>query len=224
MKMATIDPRHLLEQEIEDLRIITAGLSDTDLTKPTSCAGWRVADLTTHLRLGMEGILQGLVSATENPVDRDAISYWSDWPPRGPAGFSEVRWLWAQSASYANAGGLRSHFEDSAGAAQSASAHAPNGPISFQSHVMLIDDFLSMWTTEFAVHHFDLIYDLEDRPPPSEEVVRFLVGTLETLTETTKPQGWDDHSFIRRATGREALTTDDLQLLGQHKHRFPALG
>lgn len=220
--MTTIDPRHLLEQEIRDLRTITAGLSDTDLTKPTACAGWRVADLITHLRLGMEGILQGLVSATEKPVDRDAISYWSDWPPIGPAGFSEVRWIWAQSASYADASGLRAHFEDVAGAAQSACAKARNGQISFQSHAMLIDDFLSMWITEFAVHHFDLICDLDDRPRPSEEVVRFLVATLQTLTEVTDLEGWDELSFIRKATGREALNSDDLQRLGEKKRRFPA--
>src|SRR5665213_1067904 len=68
--MTTIEPRHLIELEIRDLRAITAGLSDTDLTKSTACAGWRVADLITHLRLGMDGILQGLASATDKPADR----------------------------------------------------------------------------------------------------------------------------------------------------------
>jgi uncharacterized protein (TIGR03083 family) len=224
MKMTIVDSRNLLEQEIRDLRLITAGLSDIELTKPTACAGWRVADLITHLRLGMEEILKGLVSATEEPVDRDAISYWNDWPPKEQAGFSDVRWLWAQSASYANANALRSHFEDSACAAQSASILAPNGRISFQSHVMLIDDFLSMWVTEFAVHHFDLIYELENRPPPNEEVIRFLVVILQTLTGVTKLHEWDDLSFVRKATGREALTTDEISKLGDVQHRFPALG
>jgi hypothetical protein len=224
MKVASIDPRQLLEREIADLRTVTAELSDVELTKPTACAGWRVADVITHLRFGMEELLQGLVSATENPVDRDAITYWSDWPPKESVGFSEVRWLWAQSASYANASGLKAHFDDSAGAAQLASAHAPNGRISFQSHVMLIDDFLSMWVIEFGVHHFDLIFELDNRLSPSKDVVRFLVSTLQTLTGTTEIQGWDDLSFIRKATGREPLNSDDLQKLGKNKDRFPAFG
>ncbi len=222
--MTTIDPRHLIELEIRDLRAITAGLNDTDLTKSTACAGWRVADLITHLRLGMDGILQGLVSATDKPTDRDAISYWSAFPSTGSAGFSEVRWIWAQSASYKNASGLQSHFEDSAAAAQAACAQSRNGRITFQSHVMMIDDFLSMWITEFAVHHFDLIYDLDDRPTPSEEVVRFLVATLQTLTGVTDLDRWDELSFIRKATGREALNSDDLEKLGEKKRRFPAFG
>ena len=89
---------------------------------------------------------------------------------------------------------------------------------------MLIDDFLSMWVTEFAVHHFDLIFELENRPPPSEDVVRSLVVTLQTLTGTTNIQEWDDLLFIRKATGREPLNSDDIQKLGIIKDRFPAFG
>lgn len=105
--MTNVGPRELLEREILHLRTIVAGLSDLDVIKPTACAGWRVADLITHLRLGTDEILQGLVSATEDPPDRDALSYWKDWPPRGPGGFAEVRWLWAQTASYANTNALK---------------------------------------------------------------------------------------------------------------------
>jgi uncharacterized protein (TIGR03083 family) len=224
MKMTTIDPRHLIEAEIRDLRAITAGLSDTDLAKSTSCTGWRVADLITHLRLGMDEILQGLSSATDKPTDRDAISYWRDWPPTGPASFSDVRWIWAQSASYATASGLRDHFEVSAAAAQAACAQSSSGPISFQSHVMMIDDFLSMWIVEFAVHHFDLVRDIENQRAPSEEVIDLLIATLQTLTGVNDLNGWDELTFIRKATGRETLNRDDLEKLGDKKRRFPAFG
>lgn len=224
MEVTNVDSRHLLTQEIGDLRTVVAGLSDVDLTKPTSCTGWRVADVITHLRFGMEGLLQGLVAVTESPVDRDAISYWSDWPPRGLAGFSEVRWLWAQTASYAEAGALKAHFDDVADAAQLAIAHPLHARVSFQSHVMLINDFLSTWVTEFAVHHFDLIFELDDQLPPSGDVVRSLVVTLQTLTGTTNVEGWDQLSFIRKATGREPLSPDDFQRLVVNKDRFPAFG
>lgn len=224
MEMTNVDPRVLLEREILHLRTIVAGLSDVDVIKPTACAGWRVADLITHLRLGTDEILQGLVSATEDPPDRDALSYWKDWPPRGPRGFADVRWLWAQTASYANTNALKSHFEDSARAAQSACAHAPQGRVAFQSHVMATDHFLSMWMTEFAVHHFDLIENLERELPPSKEVMGSLLTTLDAVTESTRLERWDDRSFIRKSTGREPLDFDERQELREHSSLFPALG
>lgn len=224
MEMTNVDPRELLQREILHLRTIVAGLSDADVIKPTACAGWRVADLITHLRLGTNEILQGLVSETDDPADRDALSYWKDWPPQGPTGFTDVRWLWAQTASYASTNSLKSHFDVSACAAQTACTHAPQGRVVFQSHVMETDHFLSTWNTEFAVHHFDLVENLERGLSPSEEVMRSLVTTLDALTESTRLERWDDLSFIRKSTGRERLNLDERRELGELSSLFPAFG
>lgn len=222
--MAVRDPKYLLDCEISSLRTITTGLSETDWARPTGCAAWRVADLIVHLRLGMEEILLGLATTTTAPIDRDATTYWDDWPPRGPARFADVRWLWAQTASYATSDGLRSHFDASAEAAHSASVNAPSGRIGFQSHVMTTEDFLSMWITEFAVHHFDLVSELDEQPAPDEDVVRFLVDTLYVMTGRTRLPHWDDLSFLRKATGRDDLSAEELRELGENAGRYPAFG
>ncbi len=168
-------------------------------------------------------MLQGLVAATDDPADRDAVSYWSDWPSRGPASFSDVRWNWAQTASYANANGLP-HFDDMAAAAQLASVRAVHGRVSFQSHVMSVDDFLTMWVTEFGLHHLDLIRHLDHQPRPSDDVLHVVVSTLQKLTKSTDLEDWDELTFVRKAAGREALSATDLERLGERGSRFPALG
>jgi uncharacterized protein (TIGR03083 family) len=218
------DVRGLLRQEIAELRKIVAGLDEKDLVQETACSGWHVADLVVHMRLGAESILQGLVSATEDPIDRDAVSYWADWPPSAPAAFSQVRWIWAQSSSYSNASALKAHFEDTAGAAQRAVSIVMNGRIQFQSHVMLVDDFLSMWVTELVIHHLDLILHLENRPRPSKMALQLVVATLQSLSGSADLEGWDEITFIRKVTGREALSNGELHRLGERQGRFPALG
>lgn len=222
--MSVVDPRPLFDACLGALRGCVAELSDTDLTRPTACRGWHVADLVTHLRLGADEVLRGLASTTNNPADRDALSYWSDWPAKGAPSFADVRWLWAQSAAYSHGGELRSHFEDSARAAQSAGARAPAGRIEFQSHVMTIDDFLATWVVEFTVHHLDLVRYLDAQPSPDPGALRFTVVSLEALTATRQPRDWNDHTFLRKATGREALDSADLRQLGDHADRFPAFG
>ena len=222
--MNAFDVRSLLSQEIAELRKLVADLDETDLTQMTACAGWRVADLVVHMRLGAESILQGLIAATDEPIDRDAVSYWADWPPTAPATFSQVRWIWAQTSSYTNASGLKKHFENTAAAAQMAITGAMNGRIQIQSHVMLVDEFISMWITELAIHHLDLIPYLESRPGPSRMVLQLVVDTLKTLTGSTDLEGWDELTFIQKVAGREALTDSERNRLGEREGRFPAFG
>jgi len=222
--MKSYDVRGLLSQELAELRTLVGDLDETDLTQMTACAGWHVADLVVHMRFGAESILQGLVAATNQPVDRDAVSYWADWPPRGPATFSQVRWTWAQSSSYSNASGLKTHFDDTAAAAQLAITGSGTGRIQFQSHVMLVDELLSMWITEFAIHHLDLIRHLKNRQGPSKELLKLVVDSLQTLTGSSDLEGWDEHTFIQKVTGRDAITDAERNRLGERQSRFPAFG
>lgn len=53
---------------------------------------------------------------------------------------------------------------------------------------MVTNDFLSTWSTEFAIHHFDLIENLERDSSTSEVVKRSLVTSLDALTESPHPK------------------------------------
>jgi hypothetical protein len=45
--------REIAAGQVERLADLVAGLSDADLVAPTLCAGWLVAHLLMHLRLGL---------------------------------------------------------------------------------------------------------------------------------------------------------------------------
>lgn len=222
--MSDAEPRHLFQVCLASLRDCVSHVSDHELLQPTACTGWRVADLITHLRLGADEVLRGLTATTDQPADRDATSYWSDWPPGPPPGFADVRWLWAQTASYSRADDLRTHFESSARAAQWAGGRAAAGRVAFQSHVMTTDEFVSVWVVEFTVHHLDLLRHLNVQIRPDDEVIQHVVHALEVMTATRRPRNWDNLTFLAKATGREPLETNERALLGDTHRRFPAFG
>jgi Mycothiol maleylpyruvate isomerase N-terminal domain len=221
---AVTDVRGLLAEQIDVLAEIASGLSDNELVRPSGCEGWTVADLVIHLRMDCEGLLSGLASPTEIPADRDHVSYWKDWPPLGPATFSEVRWIWAMSAAYATGDGLRRHFCDIAGAAASASRHVSEGRILFQGHSCEVDEFLTMWVVEFALHQIDLVVGVDDRPDPPAWALEVVLTTLDALIGHDRPAWWDERSFLLKATGRERLSSVDRERLGEQQHLYPAFG
>ena len=162
----TGDVRVVLADELDRLRQIVAGVNDAEIVRATSCEGWSVADLLVHLRLDGEELLRGLTVPCDDPVDRDYVSYWKDWPASGPATFADVRWIWATAASYTTTDSLRSHFDEVMTAAAAVSRVAPGRRVRFQNHVLSIDDLLTMFSVEFAVHHLDLLVAVPDRPGP----------------------------------------------------------
>lgn len=103
--LAPEQARSVFGDELDLVGEVVAGLGDTDLVPPTGCAGWRVADPVVHLRLDAEAALASLASTTGAPADRNAVSYWSEWPGGGRAGFAAVRSTWAMAAAYLRGGG-----------------------------------------------------------------------------------------------------------------------
>jgi hypothetical protein len=102
---------------------------------------------------------------------------------------------------------LRWHFADTARAAAYAARNAPSGRYRFQGHVLTAEDLLGMWTTEFAVHHLDLIAHLPAEGP-TDTAVEITVKTLDGLLTgrgAVRPGGWDDLTYVRKATGRLPL-------------------
>ncbi len=220
----TGDVRVVLADELDRLRQIVAGVSDAEIVRATSCEGWSVADLLVHLRLDGEELLRGLTVPCDDPVDRDYVSYWKDWPASGPATFADVRWIWATAASYATTDSLRSHFDEVMTAAAAVSRVAPGGRVRFQNHVLSIDDLLTMFSVEFAVHHLDLLVAVPDRPGPEPGALALAASTLDGLLGPRHPTSWDQLTYVRKATGRQRLDAADIAELGADSSRYPAFG
>jgi len=222
------DIRELAAAQIDLVQEVVESLSDADLTAPTACAGWLAAHLLVHIRLGLAETTGSFAepAGPDEPVDRDFVSYWRDWPVAPePVTFATVRWHWASASAYSVASEFRRHFTDDARAAAGVSRQAPAGLFRFQEHVMAAEDILAMWTVEFAVHHLDLIAHLPGRPGPLPAAVALTALTLDGLLGSAqRPQSWDDIMYVLKGTGRLPLDTADRELLGERAAGFPAFG
>lgn len=214
----------VLSEQVSLLRDLVGGLSDADLIAPSGCRGWRVADLVVHLRLGAESILVGLSSWSGDRPDRDFISYWRDWPARGEATFTDVRFTWASTAAYSSGEGVRRHFDDVANAVEAAVVGPLEGRRRFQGHVLEVTDFLTIWAVEFALHYIDLTAHLADRPGPSRRGLEIAATTFDGLLGSERPLAWDLPTYVLKASGREALTDQDVTVLGSSASLYPVMG
>ena len=92
--------------------------------------------------------------------------------------------------------------------------------------MLRVPDFLATLTTEAVVHHLDLVLDLPDAPRPGALAVAVAVATMDGLLsdDTVRPAGWDDLTYLGKATGRQPLTDRDRVELGEAAGWFPLLG
>jgi uncharacterized protein (TIGR03083 family) len=217
--------RDITADRIDVLADVVAELTDADLVRGTDCAGWLVAHLLVHVRLGAAEYAAGFTDQTDLPPDRDFASYWRDFPySPEPVTYPQVRWLWGITAAYAAGDGLREHFADTAATAAAASRNAQPGRYHFQGHVMEAEDLIAIWTTEFALHHLDLISGLPGRPGPLPEAVQVAAQTLDVLVSGGRPPWWDDVTYLRKGTGRRRLDERDLAFLADRAAGYPAFG
>jgi uncharacterized protein (TIGR03083 family) len=220
------DIRELAAAQVEVLAKTVAGLSDADLVAPTRCAGWLVAHLLVHVRIGLEantGSFAEPVSPDE-PADRDFVSYWRDFPAAAePVTFGTVRWHWANASAYSVASEFRRHFTDIARATAGMSRQAPAGRFRFQGHVMAAEDILAMWTVEWVVHQLDLTAYLPGCPNPLPQAFALTARTLDGLLDGgERPPSWDDITYALKGTGRVPLDAAEREFLGTRAERYPA--
>jgi uncharacterized protein (TIGR03083 family) len=220
--------RELAAEQVSVVSDLVDGLSDADLVVPTRCAGWLAAHLLVHVRLGLAETTGSFAvpAGPDEPADRDFVSYWRDWPAAAePVTFGTVRWHWANASAYSVASEFRRHFTDTAGSAAGVSLHAPAGRFRFQGHVMEAEHILAMWTVELVVHQFDLTVHLPGRYGPLPEALALTVGTLNGLLgPVARPPGWDDTTYVLKATGRVRLDDSDREFLGEQAMAYPAFG
>ncbi|MGW7683432.1 maleylpyruvate isomerase N-terminal domain-containing protein [Kribbella sp. NPDC054772] len=202
------------------------GLSEADFRRETRCPGMTVGPLLVHLLYDAERALIAFASPAVVEPDRNFVTYWTDFPPQPDGDTSFVRGV---AASYRRPGLLVQHWREVSEAAVRAAAAglaAKGHRIETQGHVLPALDFVATLVLEATVHHLDLIVGLPDAPEPDPEGLQVTARTLDGLfgPDAWDVIGWDTTTYVLKATGREPLDEDDLDMLGAHANRLPLIG
>jgi len=214
----------LLRTAYGELSSLLGALTEEETWLPTGCAGWAAVDLGFHLLSDARRALVALSTPADGPADTDAVSYWTAWQPPAPG---DEDTLWATRIAASVQGGLptvAARYAEATAAVLVAAGRVRGADlVRTQGRVLRVEDLLSTLVVEAAVHHLDLVRNL-DRPGPGAgplaEVRRVLAGLL----GGPLPERWDDVTAALRGTGRQRLTPADRLELGPGVSRFPLFG
>jgi len=168
---------------LDVLETTLRGLRDEDLLAASRCRGWTAGDVLTHVHLGLQEMLLGLVTPAPAAADTDAVQYWRAEGGGDDAVASrtpQVRFVRLLSSAYRDPTGLVAHALPTVAGVRSALAHLSPGRLGFQGHVLSTGDFLGTWACELAVHHLDAAVEL-DLPPAAPAALRIARATGEAL-------------------------------------------
>jgi uncharacterized protein (TIGR03083 family) len=213
--------------EAMDAFVATASaLDDRELMATSRCEGWRVADVVAHVHLGLQEMLLGLVSPTDDPPDTDAASYWLATPPPTDSGtdpIDAIRFVQRLAAAYTRPSGAVAHLRLTTDGLRRAITATDVDAVAFQGHVLSTGDFLATWAVELAVHQLDLGQEL-DLPGPPASALALTRATLEALLDATLPTTWSDVDAVLVGTGRVPLDAAQRVAAGDLADRMPVLG
>jgi hypothetical protein len=227
-ELSTDIAQSALDAAYGQLSHVVAGLDQAALMRQTRCAGWAVCDVIYHQLLDARRALRTFASPAAAPPDRDDISYWQPFspggeiPPGGEAAAEHARYVRIAASAY-GPGELVWDWTETAEAACRAAHACPHELVATQGHVLRTADFIGTLVVEAAVHYLDLTVDLPAAPPeplPLTLVRRVLDGLL----GAPQALGWDEQTYVLKATGRLPLSLADLTSLGQDAARFPLFG
>lgn len=205
------------------------GLSEADWRRPTGCVPWRVRDLLGHVRVVIAW-LPGMLAA-ESPV-RAEVSAAEYYRPdeRFAEGTNAARILVAQQHAAAQGGGeaLAADFAETWRRVHALCLAEPDGRIVRTRHgdAMLLSEFLLTRVVELAVHGLDLAAALDREPWLTSEAGDAVEGLLldGAGAATVRRLGWDQVTFLRKATGREPISEAEAQAVRRAGIRWLTLG
>jgi len=164
---------------LDVLETTLRGRRDGDLLAASRCRGWTAGDVWTHVHLGLQEMLLGLVAPTDAPAGTDAAQYWRAAGGAGDAvaaRTAQVRFVRLLSSAYRDPTGLVAHALPTLAGVRSAVTGLAPGRLAFQGHVLSTGDFLATWACELAVHHLDTAVEL-DLPPAAPAALRIARAT-----------------------------------------------
>src|ERR1700734_1618880 len=162
-----------LETGYQNVTDVVTGLSEADLMRPSGCAGWAVTDVLYHQLLDAQRALVAFATPVTGPADRDDVSYWAAFAPKGGAAggraragaAAHARFVRVAASAYSPGSLARTWSETAASACRAARA-CPAAAVATQGYVLGLADFTATLAVETAVHYLDLTVSLPSAPPP----------------------------------------------------------
>jgi uncharacterized protein (TIGR03083 family) len=216
-----------LDSAYRGFTAVVAPLRDADLSLPSGCRGWTIADLTVHLTQDAQRALVTLATPADGPPDVDFITYWHNFPGDDPsAGSSHAEWVRRVAAAFDRPTGVVDVWTElSEAAVRAATVADPDARVSTQGHVLTVADFLATLVTEAVIHHLDAVVSLPGAPDPGPEATAIARSTVDALFGPGGlPPTWSAGEALRKAAGRIPLTAGDRESLGADADRLPVLG
>ena len=210
--------------EAEQLSRAVTGLSEQDWERPTACTPWRVRDLLGHVRVVIAWLPEMLAAEPPARAEVSATAYYRPDDRFAPdTNATRIRLAQEHAKAQVSGDALVEDFTATWQRVDQLCRAEPPDRVVRTRHgdPMLLTEFLRTRVVEVAVHGLDLAAAL-DRPPwltgPAGEVVEdLLVGTAGTVA--VRHLGWDRLTFLRKATGREPITTaenEQIDRIGIH--------
>jgi uncharacterized protein (TIGR03083 family) len=226
--MRRIEPDRARAAMVASYQAVTSDagkLGEVELARSSFCRGWSRADLLFHLLLDAQRALVTFATPAAGEPDVDFASYWTPFQP-GAEGYDEhARFVRRVASSYRSDLVIVALWTETAAAAARAAAALPAAAkVATQGHVLSAADFLATLAVEATIHHLDLAAGDGSLAGPSGPGLAVTRETLDGILGQQVPVGWDDVSYVLKATGRAELTDGDLTGLGALAARFPLLG
>ncbi|SEG34688.1 TIGR03083 family protein [Thermomonospora echinospora] len=215
--------------EAERLAGVVGALSEREWDRPTACEPWRVRELLGHVRV----VIGWLPDMLDGPAPaRAQVSAREYYRPdeRFSAETNAARIALAVEYAAAQDSGvaLAEDFTDTWENAYRLCRAEPPGRVIVTRHgdAMLLSDFLLTRVVEVAVHGLDLAAALEREPwltSQAGDAVEELLLEAEDVARV-RGIGWDQVTFLRKATGREPISPDEAEWVRGLGVRWLTLG
>ncbi|MEU8662782.1 maleylpyruvate isomerase family mycothiol-dependent enzyme [Actinoplanes philippinensis] len=209
---------------LDDFAGVAEGLTDLELMAASPCTGWTAGDVIVHVHLGLQEMLLGLVTLTDEKPGTDAATYWRSTPRADEEDqLAAMRFIRLLASSYRRPSAAVRHLLPTATGVRAAADRLEPGAVRFQGHVLPTGDFLATWAVELAVHQLDLARDLPV-PPPPPAALRLARETVEALAGAAAPADWPDDVVVLLGAGRVEADARQRAEAPALAGRLPVLG
>ena len=193
---------------------------------PTRCEPWNVKQLLAHMLRAVWRIPTAVEGETPDAADTDAVTYFTAYDPQGDAQRIADHAV-EIAADFSSGTALVDAFDAYTGTWLSAVAgEAPDRVIRLPwGPTMELDEFLKTRVLEIVVHGIDMTDALRRTPIATPEGLAVVTSILDGLLRfpPVRELSWQPVEYIRKATGRSALTSSDVEILGSSVAAFSKL-
>jgi uncharacterized protein (TIGR03083 family) len=200
---------------------IVSSLTSDDLLEASGCRGWTNTDLLFHMLLDAQRALVTFNTPAGRDPDKDYVTYWQGFVASDEGSKSHARFVRISAAAHQDPSRICDRWIESSQAAIRSCATTDLDVVSTQGHVLTMIDFVATLVVEAAIHHLDLVKNLEERRGPAPSALSVTTATLDGLMAHARPAHWDDTTYLLKATGREPLNDPDRIALGGAANEIP---